>query len=408
MEAIQSVLFKVTSSAATTLFIYNSILLFLTGNQNRLRKILALTNLMWGILYLTLTLCDFFNIEISTYPIISVNTLIISNFFICIMYIYPLEIVSPDSLKTKKLAKIFGPSLLVTLGYYGVLFLRGEEIEDLKNFQALYHALGNFNVWYRFIIIACNLVYSYFLLKILYRYKKESEDNQEGEDTNIQVTEQKAWIDYYYNMMIVLVLFYLVTVFWGSEWNIIIYNSIIIGCFSVLFYKGLFHNRPTTHEIESQPVKPVQSTPKESTVKQLPPPESFSLSSRLLEDVKSYSFEKKIPIYVEAIKTWMEEEKPYLNNDFQLTDVSKILPLNRCYLSRVFNEGFEHNFSETVRSYRIRYAQQIIVQYPQLPLHRIAELSGFTSYATFVRAFQKVTGRPPKGFKTNLTKIEEV
>ena len=65
------------------------------------------------------------------------------------------------------------------------------------------------------------------------------------------------------------------------------------------------------------------------------------------------AFLNKLPAYHDEIANWMIKEKPYLNPSFKLMDVSNILPLNRTYLSRVFNDGFGESFSNVVRNYRI-------------------------------------------------------
>ena len=398
MGNIQAILFRVTTSVATTLFIYNFILLILTGHGNRSKKILAFTNLAWGLLYLTLSICDYLNIEICNYPIFSTKTLILSNFFICVMYLYPLENVYTKPLNTKNIFLLFSPPLLISLCYFSILYLTGEEIEDITSFTTFKASLGHFNVWYRFIIVACNLVYSFWLLRIIYASMKSHEHEKDSENK-----EKMAWMEYYFNMMIVLVIFYLVTNFWGSQWNIIIYTTIIIGCFSILFYKGTFYgtkspeNAGISDEREEcfrENNKGSMNVRAEDTDQQ-----RIEVSSESLENIRNYSFENRIPTYVKEIKQWMGEDQPYLNKSFQLTDVSKILPLNRSYLSRIFNEGFGKNFSEVVRSYRINYAKECIINQPQLQLHRIADACGFTSYATFIRAFQKETGMSPKQFK---------
>lgn len=406
MENIQTILFRITTSVATTLFIYNFILLILTGRGNRSRKILAFTNLAWGLLYLTLSTCDYLNIEFSSYPIFSIKTLVLSNFFICVMYLYPLENVYTKPLNVKNIFLLFSPSLLISLCYFSILYLTGEEIEDITSFPAFKESLGHFNVWYRFIIVACNLAYSFWLLRIIHAAIKGHEHEKDRESK-----EKMAWMNYYFNMMIVLVVFYLVTIFWGSQWNVIIYTAVIIGCFSILFYKGAFYSSNTqdnmivTEEIAEQEEKEEEEEYQEHTedlkdeysedINQ----EAEEIPSESLENIKNYSFENKIPTYVREIKQWMEKDQPYLNKNFQLTDVSTILPLNRSYLSRIFNEGFGKNFSEVVRSYRINYAKECITNQPQLQLHKIADTCGFTSYATFIRAFQKETGMSPKQFK---------
>lgn len=374
---------------------------------------MAFTNLTWGLFYLILSIYDYQAMEFTTYPVFSIKTLVLSNFFICVMYLYPFEIVHSSKFNVKNISLLLLPSFIITFSYFVILWLKGEEIEDLKTFSALIDSIGDFNVWYRFFILGCNLVYSFTLLKLIYTYKNECMAEKESKKTSVR-QEDLAWMNYYFQLLIVLVALYVVTIFWGSEWNVIIYNTIIIGCFSVLFYKGFTQPHETldsmiqeeiVNEERNEEGKEEGKEECEAITEQEGhegDSENNEHSESTTTDTRNYSFENKIPYYVKAITQWMEEEKPYLNKDFKLTDITEVIPLNRSYLSRIFNEGFHRSFSEVVREYRIKHAQQLITERPQMPLYEVAERSGFTSYTTLTRAFQKVTGMIPTRFKSEL------
>ena len=96
----------------------------------------------------------------------------------------------------------------------------------------------------------------------------------------------------------------------------------------------------------------------------------------------------------------MIKEKPYLNPSFKLMDVSNILPLNRTYLSRVFNDGFGESFSNVVRNYRIREAEWMLTNRRDIPVGQVGELCGFTSPSAFHRAFvQSHDGLTPNRYR---------
>lgn len=111
------------------------------------------------------------------------------------------------------------------------------------------------------------------------------------------------------------------------------------------------------------------------------------------------SFGTRIPCYVEKCKQWLETEKPYLFKDFKLMDVARILPLNRSYLSRVFNDGFGKNFSEVVRDYRVDYSITLLQDHPERTIDDIAAQSGFHSEVTYVRSFKFVKGITPAQYR---------
>ena len=108
----------------------------------------------------------------------------------------------------------------------------------------------------------------------------------------------------------------------------------------------------------------------------------------------------KLPEYKTKVQQWMQETKPYLRKDFKLMDVAGVLPLNRTYLSQIFNEGWGESFSDVVRSYRIHYAEELLRNHPELTVNQVALKSGFTSPSALHRAFaQYHDGITPKQYR---------
>ena len=48
--------------------------------------------------------------------------------------------------------------------------------------------------------------------------------------------------------------------------------------------------------------------------------------------------------YAEEVNTWFEREKPYLNDDLRLTDLQRVFPISRSYLSQLFNKELGMSF----------------------------------------------------------------
>ena len=99
--------------------------------------------------------------------------------------------------------------------------------------------------------------------------------------------------------------------------------------------------------------------------------------------------------YRAAIETWIEQEKPYLNPDFQLMDLRQVLPLNRTYLSQFINTEYGCSFFQWVNGLRIEEAKRLMREQPDLKLQDIAERCGFASRQVFTRAFVRATGYSP-------------
>ncbi len=113
---------------------------------------------------------------------------------------------------------------------------------------------------------------------------------------------------------------------------------------------------------------------------------------------------------LERIKTRLENlmrtEKPYLNPQLTLNDLSKNLGVNSAVLSYAVNSGFEKNFNDFVNEFRIHEVKEKLRagNAENLTLLAVAFDCGFNSKATFNRAFKKFTGKSPKEYQETAAK----
>ena len=91
----------------------------------------------------------------------------------------------------------------------------------------------------------------------------------------------------------------------------------------------------------------------------------------------------------------LEKDRPWLNHNLRIRDLTLITGTNRTYLSKIINDHFKNNFNDFINSYRIKEAVSIMDKdySGSLSLQEIAENSGFGSVSTFRRAFKKVMGK---------------
>ncbi|MBQ8938882.1 MAG: helix-turn-helix transcriptional regulator [Paludibacteraceae bacterium] len=122
-----------------------------------------------------------------------------------------------------------------------------------------------------------------------------------------------------------------------------------------------------------------------------PSPESVSDNAAQKDDAPAPDSSS----YAEALEQWMQTEKPYLNKDFRLTDLQRILPLNRTYLSQLINSAFGCTFYQYVTNYRIEEAKRLMREQPELKIQEIADRCGFSSPTVFGRTFARETGMTP-------------
>lgn len=73
--------------------------------------------------------------------------------------------------------------------------------------------------------------------------------------------------------------------------------------------------------------------------------------------------------------------------------------INPAYLSRKFHEEVGMGFSEYLNDYRLKEAQKMLVEQPDLSISTVSEKCGFNSQHYFSQIFRKVTGLSPRDYR---------
>ena len=113
--------------------------------------------------------------------------------------------------------------------------------------------------------------------------------------------------------------------------------------------------------------------------------------------------EKEIPDLQERIVSLMEKEELFRKKDLRIADIATQLHTNTTYISATLNSGLGMSFPRFVTSYRIRYAQEQMLRFPEKNLSRIADEAGFANENSFFRAFKTETGLTPKEWREKHT-----
>ncbi len=106
-----------------------------------------------------------------------------------------------------------------------------------------------------------------------------------------------------------------------------------------------------------------------------------------------------------ALRNFMEMEKPYLDPELNLNDLATLINMNRAQLSQLINSGFQKNFNDFVNEYRIEAVKYQLSKgrHKQLSLLGIAYECGFNSKATFNRVFRKLTNSSPTDYLNSIS-----
>jgi len=113
----------------------------------------------------------------------------------------------------------------------------------------------------------------------------------------------------------------------------------------------------------------------------------------------------QIEEYKKQLLALLRTEKPFLNPQVSLSDLSEKLSVSTKHLSQIINQSFNKSFFDFINTYRIQEVQQILkesVDDKMTVLEAMYE-AGFNSKSSFNTAFKKETGQTPSEFRKKIS-----
>ena len=109
----------------------------------------------------------------------------------------------------------------------------------------------------------------------------------------------------------------------------------------------------------------------------------------------------QIEEYKKQLLALLRTEKPFLNPQVSLTDLSEKLSVSTKHLSQVINQSFNKSFFDFINTYRIQEVQQILKESKddKMTVLEVMYEAGFNSKSSFNTAFKKETGQTPTEFR---------
>ncbi len=104
---------------------------------------------------------------------------------------------------------------------------------------------------------------------------------------------------------------------------------------------------------------------------------------------------------LEKIKSIMDTEKAFTDEDISLSSLAEELEITSHQLSQILNEKLNQTFPQFINEYRIAEAKKIMLEEKKRPVLSIAFAVGFNSKASFNRTFKQITGITPQQFRKN-------
>ena len=314
-----------------------------------------------------------------------------------IFLLYPLEALRPGWLTLKRAILLFLPTLVIIILSFEVAKAHFTTVPVYNNWSSFISELSILSVLLRLLI----LLYPIFGVVIMLRYRKSYTwwcENNYASMENIDI----KWLGDYIYANLIISISCLILVFSNNIRSALMHSIIILCFFLYGFYRVLFRKCPYPNDCFKEGMNDLNA--------QIIEVDQTTADVALVPEIDSIlykSFIDRLPDYKQKLEEWMETEKPYLHKDFKLIDAMEILPLNRSYLSRLFNDGYGESFYQFVMRYRLEESKRLLLSRPDLKITNIAELSGFSSISVFGRAFTQKMNCSPLQWRAEQTERAE-
>jgi AraC-like DNA-binding protein len=113
--------------------------------------------------------------------------------------------------------------------------------------------------------------------------------------------------------------------------------------------------------------------------------------------------------YLQKLISYVEDNKPFLDSDLSIHDLSLMTGIPRHYITQVLNEKHKRNFFTFINEYRVK---EVIERFSDpknncFTILAIAFDAGFNSKTTFNSIFKSQTGLTPSEFREKLIGISD-
>ncbi len=357
------------------LCVLGGIMMLLRSFGNHARLILGWSMIMWALMAVIRISVNSYVDEVKEafHP----DVLIASCFVIACLACYVIEKLRPCFLTLRRFVVFLSPVVIGGLSYL-IYRLSGGEIHIFYSIKDVFTHF-NLDVFLRLLVLALTLFYMILPIYLVIKYADEytaylSENVSDPENYDLE------WLRR--TMIVLSILYFLYAILLLTDRTIfyVVIKSVMLVVWFYFFYKALF-------------LKDIRIEYSFKNGWDLPSNEDEEDDDD--EEQRGALFKR----YAEEVNTWFEREKPYLNDDLRLTDLQRVFPISRSYLSQLFNKELGMSFSDYVNQFRVEESKRLMDAEPLASIQEIAERSGFHSMSTFRRAFIKQTGIVPSEYK---------
>mgnify|MGYP003590588473 CR=1 FL=1 len=105
-------------------------------------------------------------------------------------------------------------------------------------------------------------------------------------------------------------------------------------------------------------------------------------------------------LMLQKLHDYMEQRKPYLKSDLQMSDLAKAMDCSTHTMSQLFSLYMERSYYDYISEWRVNEFKKRAkdTEYAHFTITALSEMCGFRSRNTFSQAFRKFTGMTPKEY----------
>ena len=214
------------------------------------------------------------------------------------------------------------------------------------------------------------------------------------------------WLKQFVQLIFCIILIGVV-VFYARKWNVPWVSEVyhfhylgVIVCIYWIGYKALSQPAIFNNSL------PFQQGRKEAEEAEVPTPDEAVNEMQTGESPAAVKYQKSglkedaAEEYLGQLLQFMEERKPYLQNELSIQELAEATGIPRHHLSRVVNERLNKNFYDFINEYRVAEAKRLLLNpaFSHYTTLAIALEAGFSSKATFNAVFKKQTGLTPTAY----------
>ncbi|MEG1749748.1 MAG: helix-turn-helix domain-containing protein [Tannerellaceae bacterium] len=360
---------------------FGGITILLRAMKNRAKCIFGSSMLLWALLAAVRLSVNLF-IKPSK-EIFHPDILLIGCVVAVSLACYVIEMLRPGYLTVRRFMLFVSPILLSVL-FRIIYYLGGGVIDNYYTMDELFSAMS-VGLFVRLVFLLFMLLYMALPLVLILRYNNGYTrylQNTVSDPENYDL----SWLKKILIVLSLMYVFYIVLLLTNSVLLYVINKATLLVIWYYFFYKALF-------------MKVIEHDYSFEAGWKLPDMET----TRAVEEELIVSDEEQRSLlfkhYAKEVNDWFIKEKPYLSEDLRLTDIQRVLPISRSYLSQLFNRELGCSFSDYVNGFRVEESKRLMAAEPESSLNEIAERSGFHSISTFRRSFIKQTGVMPSEFR---------